>query len=74
MLNWAGRIVCSSASGAYAFSDIAMGSVIQAGQVLAEEPDRECPSAQEGLLRIFSTSLGQQTPNSEPGLHVWVWA
>jgi len=45
VLNWAGRIVCCSASGAYAFSDIAMGRVIQAGQVSAEEPDRECPRA-----------------------------
>jgi len=40
MLNRAGRIVCSTASGGYAFSSIAMGRVIQAGQVSAEEPDR----------------------------------
>jgi len=45
MLNWTGRIVCSSASGAFAFSDIAMGRVIQAGQVSTEEPDKECPRA-----------------------------
>jgi len=45
MLNWAGRIVCSSAAGGYAFSSISVGRVIQPGQVSAEEPDRDCPRA-----------------------------
>jgi hypothetical protein len=37
--------VCSNEAGGYAGSSIATGRVTKAGQVLAEEPDKDCPTA-----------------------------
>lgn len=47
MLNMARRIPCSSEAEGYASSSVATGYINQARQILAEEPDKECPTEGE---------------------------
>jgi len=73
MLNLAGRILCSSEAAGYASSSITTGYIIQARQILAEEPDKECPTkrGKGGLLRHLPTSLELYTPKSKHGPPCW---
>jgi len=69
MLNLAGRTPCSSEADGYASSSIATGYINQARQILAEEPDKDCPikGGKGGLLQHLPTSLELHTPKAKPG-------